>query len=235
MNSTDLDLIERFVSAYNAIDFFLETALNTDEKSSFRSLVDLYAKRYRWWRDAEPLRVFASLRNVIVHDKVEAYQYVCVPTYDTVETIEAIRERLVHPERADKKFLRPVLCLEASDSLRHVLTLMYEKGFSHFPVYAGNQFSGVLTPNGITRYLAHHAAKEDMPLNLDETEVRYVLAREESRPNYFFAPRDEPVAKIAFSFHENTFLEAVLFTEHGGKREKLLGIATRADVLNLGI
>ena len=235
MSPTDLDLIERFISAYNAIDFHLETALNTDERSPFRGLVDLYAKRHRWWKDAEQLRVFASLRNVIIHDKVEPYQYVCVPTNDTVETIEAIRDRLVHPERADKKFMRPVLSLEAGDSLHYVLKLMHEKNFSHFPVYAGNQFSGVLTPNGITRYLAHHAAKEEFPLNLKEIEVRYVLAREESRPNYFFAPREEPVAKIAFAFHENTFLEAVLLTEHGGKREKLLGIATRADVLNWGI
>jgi predicted transcriptional regulator len=235
MNSTDLDLIERFISAYNAIDFHLETALGEHERSSFRTLVDLFAKRHRWWKDAEKLRVFASLRNVVIHDKVEPYQYVCVPTNETVEAIEAIRDRLAHPERADRKFLRPVLCLDASDSLRYVLTLMHEKGFSHFPVYAGQQFSGVLTPNGITRYLAHHAAKEEMPLNLDEVEVRYVLAREESRPNYFFAPRDEPIEKIAFSFHENTYLEAVLLTEHGGKREKLLGIATRADVLNLDI
>lgn len=235
MSPNDLDLIERFISAYNAIDFYLETALNTDEKSSFRSLVDLFSKRNRWWRDAEQLRVYASLRNVIIHDKIEPYGYICAPTTETVETIEAIRDRLLHPQRADKIFLRPVLSLDAGDSLRYVLNLMYEKGFSHFPVYAGNQFSGVLTPNGITRYLAHHAAKEAAPVNLDDIEVRYVLAREESRPNYFFAARDEPVEKIVFSFHENTFLEAVLFTEHGGKREKLLGIATRADVLNLNI
>ena len=233
MSPSDLDLIERFISAYNAIDFHLETALGTDEKSSFRGLVDVYAKRHRWWRDAEQLRVFASLRNVVIHDKVEAYQYVCVPTNETVQSIEAIRDRLLHPQRADKKFMRPVLCLEASDSLHRVLVLMHEKGYSHFPVYAGRQFSGVLTPNGITRFLAHHAAKGEAPLNWHDVEVRYVLAREESRANYFFAPRDEPVEKIVFSFHENTFLEAVLFTEHGGKTEKLLGIATRADILNL--
>ena len=233
MNSSDLDLIERFISAYNAIDFHLETALNSDEKSSFRGLVDLYAKRNRWWRDAEQLRVFASVRNVLIHDKVEPYQYVCVPAQETVADIEAIRDRLLHPQRADKKFMRPVLSLEAGDSLHYVLKLMHEKNFSHFPVYAGNQFSGVLTPNGITRFLAHHAAKDDLPLNLKEVEVRYVLAREESRPNYFFASRDEAVEKIVFSFHENTFLEAVLFTERGGKKEKLIGIATRADVLNL--
>lgn len=233
MNPTDLDLIERFISAYNALDFHLESALGAEPHSSFRSLVDLYAKRHRWWRDAEQLRIFAGLRNVIVHDKVEPYQYICIPARETVEAIEAIRDRLLHPERAAGRFRREVLCLEAGDSLRHVLTIMHERDISHFPVYAGKQFSGLLTPNGITRYLAHHAAKEATPLNFDEVEARYLLAREQSRPNYFFAAQGETVEKITFSFHENTYLEAVLITEHGGKNEKMLGIATRADVLEL--
>lgn len=233
MSPADIELIERFISAYNAIDFHLEAALHADEHSSFRSLVDLYAKRHRWWRDAEQLRVFAGLRNVIIHDKVAPFEYICVPSQQTVESIEAIRDRLLHPRRAEAQFSRPVVCVQASDSLSQILALMHNQGFSHFPVYAAHKFSGVLTPNGITRYLAHHAAKSEAPLDFTTVEVRYLLAREESRANYFFAPRDEPVEKIAFAFHENTFLEAVLFTQHGGKQEKLLGIATRADVLEL--
>lgn len=234
MSPADLDLIERFISAFNAVDFHLQSLLGADERSSFRGLVDLYAKRHRWWQDAEALRVFASVRNVIVHDKVEPYEYPCVPTPRTVETLEAIRDRLLTPERVDPRFRRPVVTVDAGDSLAHVLKLIHEKEITHFPVYAGTTFSGLLSQNGITRYLAHHAAKVEGPLDLGAVEVRFVLAREESRANYFFAARDEPVPKIAFAFHENTFLEAVLITAHGARHEKLLGIATRADVLEVG-
>src|SRR6476620_6312771 len=108
MNSPDLDLIERFISAFNAVDFHLQGALHENERVSFRSLVDLYARRHRWWRDAEQLRVFASLRNVIIHDKVEPYEYVCVPTVRTVEDLEGIRDRLIRPERIDPRFSREV-------------------------------------------------------------------------------------------------------------------------------
>ena len=235
MNPTDLDLIERFISAFNALDFHLQTVMHGAERSSFRGLVDLYAKRHRWWKDAEQLRVFASLRNVIVHDKVEPYQYVCVPTVQTVEDIEAIRDRLLHPERSDPRFRRPVISVDAGDSLTHVLTLMHERNFAHFPVYNGTTFSGLLSQNGIARYIAHHAAKTGGPLDFATVEVRYVLVREENRANYFFAAKDEPVQKIAFAFHENTFLEAVLITAHGQRHEKLLGIATRADVLEFSM
>jgi predicted transcriptional regulator len=234
MNQHELDLIERFISAFNALDFHLESALGADHGSPFRGLVDLYAKRNRWWKDAEQLRVFTSLRNVIVHDKVEPYEYVCVPTLHTVETIEAIRDRLLKPERVDPRFFRPVLTVDAGDSLAHVLKLMHERDIAHFPVYLGTTFSGLLSQNGIARYIAHHAAKSSEPLDFASVEVRYVLVREENRSNYFFATRGEPVEKIAFAFHENTFLEAVLITAHGQRHEKLLGIATRADVLELG-
>jgi len=234
MSPTDLDLIERFISAFNAVDFHLQTVLGAEERSSFRGLVDLYAKRHRWWKDAETLRVCASLRNVIVHDKVEPYEYPCVPTPRTVEALEAIRDRLLNPQRVDPRFRRPVVTVDAADTLAHVLKLVHERDITHFPVYAGTTFSGLLSQNGITRYLAHHAAKGEGPLDFNAVEVRLVLAREESRPNFFFAARDEPVPKIAFAFHENTFLEAVLITAHGARHEKLLGIATRADVLEVG-
>lgn len=235
MNSTDLNLIERFVSAFNAVDFHLQGALGEGDRSSFRALVDLYARRHRWWPDAEPLRVFASLRNVIIHDKIAPYEYVCVPTAQVVEDLEAIRDRLQHPERIDPRFSRAVVTLEAGDSLSHALKLVHERDITHFPVYHGTKFSGLLTPNGIARYLAHHVAINGAPLDFGSVEVRFVLAREESRANFFFASRDEPVRKIAFAFHENTFLEAVLITPNGGKQEKLLGIATRADVLEFGL
>jgi len=111
MTQHDLDLIERFIGAFNAIDFHLESVLGAEANSSFRSLVDLYAKRHRWWKDAERLRSFASLRNVLVHDKTEPYRYVCVPAEETVTAIEAIRERLINPERAGHRFRRDVTTL----------------------------------------------------------------------------------------------------------------------------
>ena len=234
MNPTDLDLIERFISAFNAIDFHLQALLGESERASFRGLVDVYAKRHRWWRDAETLRVFASLRNVIVHDKVVPYENVCVPTRQTVEAIEAIRDRLLHPERAGKKFAREVVALHGTDTLLTVLRLMHNRGITHFPVYCGERFCGVLSTNGVALFLAAQAVAGIQLVDFAEVKVDDMLNREERRENYFFVPQGEPVQKIAHDFHENTFLEAVLITPHGAEHEKLLGIATRADVLEFG-
>ena len=239
MTPHDLDLIERFIAAFNAIDLYLEGVLSMESNSSFRNLVDVYAKRHRWWRDGDQLRVFAGVRNVIVHDKTEPYKYVCVPTPESVADIEAIRDRLINPAKAVSQFRRDVVTITPGDSLTTVLKLIEERQYSQFPVCEQvhgrcTKFVGLLTENGITRWLAHHAMSELSLIELNEVLVSAVLPRQDKRPNYQFAAQDMAVEEIAYLFHENMYLEAVLITQHGGEREKLLGIVTRGDILRMG-
>jgi CBS domain-containing protein len=240
----ELDLIERLLTAYNAIDAHLQNWSRHDGPTSFRSLVDLYAKKNRAWKDAELLRTVAGLRNLLVHEKVEPYEYPCVPTLTLVEELEKSRDRLLHPARADR-FARKVVTVQSDDSLAHVLKMIHELKITHFPVYDssreysrhGHHFAGVLTENGITRWLAEHTAHNDSLIEFHDEPVREVLAREESskgtRKNYEFAPRRARVEDLVQRFHDNTYLEAVLITENGDTKENLLGIVTRWDVLNL--
>ena len=245
---TELDLIERLITAYNAIDAHLQNWSHHDGPTSFRSLVDLYAGKNRAWKDAELLRTVAGLRNLLIHEKVEPYKYPCVPTLELVEDLETARDRLLHPARADR-FARKVVTIQSDDSLAHVLKMIHELKITHFPVYEsgreysqsetqrGHHFAGVLTENGITRWLAEHASRDESLIELRDEPVREVLAREESakgtRKNYEFAPRRARVEDIVQRFHDNTYLEAVLVTEKGDAKETLLGIVTRWDVLNL--
>jgi CBS domain-containing protein len=233
-----IDLVERFVSAYNELDSHFQEVLGDGASRSFRSSVDFYARRHRWWRDAELLRVCAGLRNILVHDKMSPYEYPCVPTQQLVRDLEAARDRLLHPRRAIPFFKRDVVTVQPSDSLAHVLKLVNGLKYSHFPVYeyadaaSAPIFKGVLTENGITRWLAEYVALESTLVELNEQPVSEVLSREEDRTNFEFAPREETVEEIRHRFHENTYLEAVLFTAHGRPQEKLLGIGTRWDILN---
>lgn len=240
----ELDLIERLLTAYNALDAYLQNWSHHDGPTSFRSLVDLYAKKNRVWKDAELLRTVAGLRNLLVHEKVEPYEYPCVPTAELVADLENARDRLLHPARAER-FLRRVVTVRSDDSLARVLKLIHELKITHFPVYDsgreysqhGSRFAGVLTENGITRWLAEHVAREESLIELRDEPVREVLAREESskgaRKNYEFAPRRARVDELMQRFHDNTYLEAVLLTEHGSAKEELQGIVTRWDVFNL--
>lgn len=240
----ELDLIERLITAYNAIDAHLQNWSRHDGPTSFRSLVDLYARKNRVWKDAELLRTVAGLRNLLIHEKVEPYEYPCVPTLELVEDLEKARDRLLHPARADR-FTRQVVTVQSDDSLAHVLKMIHEMKITHFPVYEssreyarrGRHFVGVLTENGITRWLAEHTARNESLIEFRDEPVCEVLAREESakgtRKNYEFAPRHARVEDLVQRFHDNTYLEAVLLTQTGNAKEELMGIVTRWDVLNL--
>jgi CBS domain-containing protein len=235
--SADLQLIERFISAYNALDAHLQNALRRDAPSSFRSAVELYARHNRWWKDAELLRTCAVLRNVLVHERVRPYEYPCVPTEVLVERLEAARDRLLYPRLVIPEFEREVTTVQATDSLAHVLRLVHALQFTHFPVYdyadEKSHFLGVLTENGITRWLAEHVARELSLVDFSDAPIGEVLAREERRRNYEFTSRHTSVEALVHRFHENPYLEAVLLTTHGKEAEKLLGIVTRWDALRV--
>jgi predicted transcriptional regulator len=228
MTPQELDSVERFLAAYNALDAYFQSTLGTTSHQSFRSLVDLYAKRNAWWDDAETLRSFANLRNVLVHEHTEPYEYVCVPSPQTVERIEAIRDRLLHPETALPRFQRAVHTLDAHDTLSEALRLIHQQGYSQFPVYEGERFSGVLTENSITRWLA--ARMHSNTPDFGKIALAEVLRFSRKRPNFQFVGREARIEEISFQFHQNTWLEVVLVTQHGHEHEKLLGIVTRGDI-----
>jgi len=196
-------------------------------------MVHEYANRHRGWRDGDLLRMVAEVRNAIVHGKTEPYATSpCLPRL-WPRHWGACRNRLIKPERAIPKFQRTVEMIYATDSLAEVLKLVHQRDYSQFPVYDGDRFRGLLTENGVTRWLAGHVTGDLALVDLDEVRVRTVLKDEEAPKTWRFVARDARVDDIVGLFSGNPLLEAVLITPNGKGTEKLVGIATRWDVLQL--
>ncbi len=226
ISAAELERIERFIAAYNTVDDWVQRQLGTEQ--SFRSAVDLFAKRHPWWRDADTLRTFAALRNFLIHEKVRPFDYPAVPSEGAVVEIENIRDRLIGPKTLGEAFAREVMTLSPDDALRDALQAMVKRGFRRFPIYQNGRCTGLITERGIARYLAELT---DGGAEFDASvPVKRVLQRETKRANYRFAPPQLPVAQVAFWFHEDTFLETVLIAHGGNDRGELLGIVTRGDV-----
>ena len=222
----ELARIERFIAAYNTIDDWIQRQLDTSQ--SFRSAIDLFAKRHPYWRDAEALRTFAALRNFLIHEKVRPFDYPAVPGEGAVREIEQIRDRLIQPKLVGDEFAREVLTLAPDDALRAALVAMVKRGFRRFPIYQNKRCAGLLTERGIARYVAELTANgRDFDANVP---IKNVLERETKRANYRFAAPQLSVTQIAYWFHEDTFLETVLISQGGNDRGELLGIVTRGDV-----
>jgi predicted transcriptional regulator len=233
-SSEEQDRIERFESAYNAIDRFLRKELAKDNLASFAHMIKEYSQRGRLGKaDQENLRAFADLRNVLVHEKVKPRYHLAAPTSYVVREIEELQQRLLSPELAIPRFQKKVETIRMSDSLSAVLKAISERDYSQFPVYDDQGFKGLLTENGITRWLAHHVTNELSLIELDEVPVKTALREEENKRNFIFISRRVTVDMISELFVTRDLLEAALITNSGGRDEKLMGIVTRWDVVRL--
>ena len=228
LSPEELNRVERFVAAFNGIDDWLQPHLPSP--MTFRGAVDFYASRNPWWSDAAALRTFAALRNFLVHEKIVPFEYPCVPTENAVTEIEAIRNRLTSPPRAGELFGHEVKSFQTDHFLDDALREMARSGYRVFPVFNKLRFVGLLTPTGITRWLASHVDSQCFSLHVALSEI---LPRERQRPTVRWANLDAPVAELAFAFRENTFLEAVLLSDDGRETKELRGIVTRGDVAGM--
>src|ERR1043166_5140508 len=217
-------LVDRLIVAFNSMDKHLR-ALNKAKKSvPFPEILAASIKRSLvTHEDGEALRILASIRNVLAHDKVSSHHAV-IPTLHFVEEIEQLRSRIHEPQLVIPTFRRKVEVVSLSDSLSAVLKIIDKRDYSQFPVYDGHKFKGLLTENGITRWLAHHVSNHLSIVELEEITVRAALREEENAQlNVRFLARDSTVNEVKRLFASHDFLEAVLITETGGLKDELLG------------
>lgn len=227
------NLGERFLTTFNRIDEHLraETGLHDRANNSFNRVLAAYTDRHPAWRYRSDLRRFGELRNAMVHEHYDQGRPLAVPTRSTTERIEQIRDALLRPTRVDPKFRRSVATTSPSETISSLLDRIRECDFSQFPVVTDGRFLGLVTENGLTRWLAHHMTKLSM-IELAEHAVTEVLELEESRDNVTFVSRAMLVEDLVETFRKQPTLEAALITERGDRTTSFLGIVTRWDIVH---
>jgi predicted transcriptional regulator len=126
------------------------------------------------------------LRNVIIHERFGTIKNLSVPIPSVVEKIKFINNQLINPERVFPKFKRDVKTFKTNDVLTIILGSVRKDQYSQFPIYNGKDFIGLLTENGITRWLASHSEEADPLIALREVKADEILSLEENPKNCFF-------------------------------------------------
>jgi predicted transcriptional regulator len=225
------DRVQEFIAAYNVLHGELRRRCQLGREVAFSRVLDDFAVKHKGWVDVEYLRTANDLRNLLVHEPKRAYDYLAIPTTTMVTKLQEVCDRLLNPERVLPKFGRKVETVAPTNSLAQVLRQIAQRDFSQFPIYAGERFDGLLTENGITRWLAHHVTSELSIIELEDVLVGQVIPKEEKRGNWKFVSRAETVEAVRELFAEKELLEAVLITNSGKSQESLLGISTRWDII----
>src|SRR5699024_241768 len=229
---------ERFIGAFNKIEKKLKemSDLKPGQHKHFSILVkeltstDSIIKRYE-----KDLLQYADLRNAIIHENIDGKYVIAEPHIETVEKIEVIETNLLAPKKLIPYFQNDVKVYNMDDELKDVLKEIKLNNYSQFPIYDFGKFKGLLTMNGIANSLAHNYKEEEGGVLITEdTTIRNMLKHEEIKENFLFVDRNKNIFDAIDLFQSNEHpIEALLITHNGKVDEKLLGILTVWDIMEM--
>jgi len=222
------------IAFYDRLERHLRAALKAPSHEGFVQVVGRAADAGLVTPDEKHVcELAARIRNIIVHEGTSDGRVV-VPTPEMLRRFETVVAAVKRPRLAIPRFERAVETFQSNEPLSSVLNLINRRDYSQFPVYRSGRFHGLLTENGITRWLAHHVTERGSVVVIEMARAGDVLGCEEAKQAAAeFAPNDEAVGFVGLRFQRNPLLEAVLITKSGAKSERLLGIATRWDIATL--
>ncbi|TQR17803.1 CBS domain-containing protein [Psychrobacillus soli] len=227
---------DRFVTAYNRIDQLMKDVIGTQEHMAFFRLIDYAKKKNAVIRKYEAdLREYGDLRNAIVHNRTSMEFAIAEPHEDIVLKMEEIETALKTPVTVGSMFRTNVTMFQKTDSLSYALKVIKDKKYNQFPVYDGTQFKGLITPVGITMWMASMVESKDF--SRSRATLGEILAHENDRENHQFVAKQESVYEALEIFKEAVTrgrrLEALLITEDGKPNNKLIGIVTPMSLMKI--
>ena len=135
---------ERFIEAFNNIDYSLRTRYGLNRSMSFSDLIrKSVVLNYIVRKYEDELIDYSRLRNAIVHQS-SPDKTIAEPHEDVVEKIEKIDRLINTPPRAiDTVSRRDILCVEHNESIENVIKLIASSGYSNIPVFKDGGVEGI--------------------------------------------------------------------------------------------
>lgn len=232
MKKTNAD---RFISAYNQIDYSLRTIYDFKRSMSFSDVVrrsvvlNSVVRKYE-----EDLIDYGRLRNAIIHNGNRKY-VIAEPHDDVVVKIEKLAELISEPPLAiDRVGNREVITINQDMSIGKAMELMARTGYSNLPTYDGDKLIGILNGRKLINILGSKLA-EGMNLQefVENTTVGTII--QDMGDDYYFMLADEDLTidEAMNYFENNRKLLIILITKNGKESSRPLGIISSADIIDM--
>ena len=227
---------DRFIVSYNRLDQLMKDIIGTNEHMAFFRLIDFAKKKNAVIRRYEAdLREYGDLRNAIVHHRTSLEFAIAEPHEEVVAKMEEIEGALAKPITVGQMFGTSVTIFQETDSLSYALKVIKDKKYNQFPVYKGNTFQGLVTPVGITMWMASKVDSDTF--SRKRSTLLEILAHESNRDNHRFIQAGASIFEAVEIFKTSVIrgrrLEALLITEDGKASDKLIGIITPMSLLKI--
>jgi CBS domain-containing protein len=225
---------KEFIGHCNNINNFLIEAYKLAPNTNLGAALNETRKKNKiinhYWND---LSVIRELRNLLIHERTK-FDLIAEPSNEIVERAQNIYKKLNNPEIAGQLFNSKVICFDVNDSLSKVLKIIHEDNYTQFPVFDGNHLVGLLTENGISRWLAQ-MVKEDI-VSIVDTKIYEVIQLEESSKNYELIKPSATVYDVDDRFsngykkNNRTLTLLISLSNNPTDENQITGIITFADL-----
>ncbi|HJD05317.1 MAG TPA: CBS domain-containing protein [Candidatus Onthoplasma faecipullorum] len=226
---------ERFIAAYNKIDYGLRTIYDFKRSMSFsdvirRSVVlNSVVRKYE-----EDLIDYGRLRNAIIHNGNSKYT-IAEPHDDIVLKIEKLAELITEPPLAvDRVGNKEVIIIDKDLSIAKAIELIARTGYSNLPVYDNNKLLGIINGRKLINVLGYKLADGvNLQDFVDNTTVGEIIS--EMGEDYFFMLADEDITidEAMNYFENNRKLLIILITKDGKDTSKPLAIISSSDIIDM--
>lgn len=181
------------------------------------------------------LDFYREFRNFLVHQATIDKPPVAEPNDFLIEEIKEITQSIENPKKVYELFLNEVIHFNMDDSLSEVLNVVNEREYSQFPVFNNDELVGLISENGITRFLAE-SVDEDI-ISIVDTKVKDVINQDEAKDSISIVNSNTLIHDVEEIFskklHEGNSIFAILVSSRGRKietSEDIIGIITPWDL-----
>ena len=226
---------ERFIAAYNNIDYSLRTIYDFKRSMSFSDVVrrsvvlNSVVRKYE-----EDLIDYGRLRNAIIHQGNSKY-IIAEPHDDIVVKIEKLAELISEPPIAiDRVGNKEVVTINHDMKIKMAMELIYRTGYSNLPTYNGENLIGVINGRKLMSLLGKKVG-EGVNLQdfVENTTVGEIIA--DMGDDYYFmlANEDLTIDEAMNYFESNRKLLIILITKDGKENSKPLKIISSTDIIDM--
>ena len=226
---------ERFINAYNKIDYAIRTQNNFKRSMGFSDMIRRAVSLNNLVRKYEDdLVTFGRLRNAIIHGNNED-QVIAEPHDSIVLKIEAIAKVITTPPKAlDVLEEKQVFTFTHDVKIVDVIKQMSRTNFSNIPVYKDNKLVGVANGQKILDALGGKLlAGENIEEFLNNCTIEEVVTTPSMYKYYDVIDCKATVDTVLNMFFTNRKLVAIIVTKTGSTDELPLGIITSGDYMQL--
>jgi len=220
---------EKFLKDFTMLESWLRQQTSSDNYVTFTNLVDIGSGMNNVIRaHRDYLKSLGNLRNAIVHGRSFPITILATPELSVIKEFGIICDEIYQPKTVYEIAAKQIVPLSLEKHLHEALIAMRTHDYSQVIVQLTNGDYGIITREGITKWIEANLA-EDI-VSLQDVTLEDVFAHEDVNA-WDYISRKKSVYDAATIFGQtDRRIQALLVSENGRKNDKPLGVITFWDI-----